>query len=176
MIYSVIGILVIITLIAVRLLQTSGDGMKSLLARWRKPATTVTPTGIVTVAPKKPLPWMKIIGGAILIALFVHFYTGIGFLGLGRYSKTIQVEITTLEGIHVCGIESGKRKFTAPKKIPVILGGDRYDLEEWILVNGTVAKEQFVVADDGCADITFALVSNDKKKSILPQIIPIKFE
>lgn len=88
MMYSVIGILVIITLIAVRLLQTSGGGIKTLWTRWQKTTATATPTGTVMVAPKKPLPWMKIIGGAILTALFVHFYTGHGFLGLGGYSKT----------------------------------------------------------------------------------------
>lgn len=93
-----------------------------------------------------------------------------------RYTKTFELEVATLEPHKLCGVRPGERKFTAPKKIPVIIGGNRHDLEEWILVNDTVAKEQFIVADDGCVKITFALVSNDKKKSIVPQIIPIKFE
>lgn len=136
---------------------------------------TTSPT---TVSPTKL--WAKRIVLAmiviIIIAVIAESFGSSGISGIGGYSKTIQVEITTLESTRACGIQSGKRRFTAPKKIPVIIGGNNHDLEEWILVNGTVAKEQFIVADDGCVEITFALVSSDKKKSIVPQIIPIKFE
>ena len=123
--------------------------------------------------------WIKrllLAGLAIMVIATVAKCSGGSTSGFGGYSKTIHVEIATLEETRLCGVQSGERKFTAPKKIPVIIGGNRHDLEEWILINGTVAKERFAVASDGCVTITFALVNSDKKKPISPQIIPIKFE
>lgn len=138
----------------------------TIRTHFQKPATTapatatpVTPTGTVAATPEKPLPWMKIIGGAILIALFVHFYTGHGFLGLGGYVKTFEVGVRNYDDQKVCGLPNGGgMKFKIPHPFYVTLqNGTSRSLAQDVLINDTIQGEAFEVKD-GCVAMTLSRI------------------
>jgi len=178
----IIGALIVITLVLFRLGQIGDWKWGALWTRFQKPAgvgasaTTPATTGTcVTVTPKKPFPLMKVVGGVILIALFAHFYTGIGFLGLGGYSKTFEVEVATLEPHKLCGIPTGEHSFVVPKgrEVEVFIGKEKTDITSALRVNKTFPGEKFQV-EDGCVSISFAVNEAFQRNAFQRQIIAIQ--
>ncbi len=99
-----------------------------------------------------------------------------------RYGKTVEIEVETLQPQQLCGIRPGERTFSIPQKVFVLIKKSdkemmsNYEVSDYVRVNGTLPKESFVIGNDGCANITFAFSKDFRKKSILPQVIPIRFE
>lgn len=91
------------------------------------------------------------------------------------YSKTLEVEVSSLTPQKLCGVQSGHRKFTLPNKSYVLINGDNYDVTSFVRVNGILPDETFNVGEDGCVDISFAFPSSTLEQTITPQVIQIAF-
>lgn len=92
------------------------------------------------------------------------------------YSKTIPVEVRSLQGQQVCDIKPGTRKFSVPKATYVTIGGEFTEMSAYILMNGSSAGERFSVDDNGCAEMSFAFTSEGLAQPIAPQIIFVTIE
>lgn len=92
------------------------------------------------------------------------------------YSKTLELEVTSLQPQKLCGVQTGNRKFAIPHKSYVIINGDNYDVTSFVRVNRMLPDESFVVMDDeGCVDVSFAFTSSMLGQAITPQVIQIAF-
>lgn len=88
------------------------------------------------------------------------------------YSKTLELKVSTLDPQRLCGVRPGKRKFEIPETTYVLIEGTNFDLTSFIRVNDVLPQENFLVGDDGCVDISYALDGNTK---FAPQFLRIKF-
>ncbi len=178
MISIILGILLVIALVLFRFGQGSYlKEFRSVIDRFKKTSMNNTGASVTPPNPKsKSLPVKQIIVIAILIALFVHFYTGIGFLGLEGYSKTFEIEVATLEPHQLCGVPPGEYSFTVPKgrEVEVFIGREKTDITSAVRVNKTVPNEPFSVKENGCVEISFAVNESFQKNAFAKQIIAIK--
>lgn len=91
------------------------------------------------------------------------------------YSKTLEIEVSSLQPQKLCGVQPGHRKFAIPHESYVILNGDNYEITSFVRVNGTLPNQVFSVGDDGCVDISFSFPSSTLEKTVTPQVIQIAF-
>lgn len=90
-----------------------------------------------------------------------------------NYSRTLELKAASFDPQQLCGVRPGKRVFGIPKIVYVLIEGTNFDLTSFIRVNGTLPGETFLVSDDGCVKISYALDGNAR---FAPQFIRIKFE
>lgn len=94
------------------------------------------------------------------------------------YSKTLEIEVSSLTPQKLCGVKTGTRKFSIPKgrEIEVFIGNEKYDITSGVRVNKTVPGENFEVTDkEGCVEVSFAINEGFQKNAFVRQIIPIRF-
>lgn len=89
------------------------------------------------------------------------------------YSDTLELEAASFSPQELCGVRPGERTFEIPQTVYVLIGGTtNYDLTSFIRVNGVLPGKKFLVGDDGCVRVSFAVNGNTQ---FAPQFIRIKF-
>lgn len=99
-----------------------------------------------------------------------------GFADDFFYSKTLELEATTVRPYRLCGVRPGERKFTIPQKQYIFMDGDNVEITSYVRVNGSLPNESFVVNSNGCVEVSFAFTSKAAGMKISPQVIQIAFK
>jgi len=180
-----LAIIAIIVLIVVRMAQTEigGKVWKNTFTRLNSPAcppatgttSACPPAQTATKSPTKNKVGM-IVALALLAVVGYNYFTGKSTLGFGGYSKTFEVEVTTLRPHKLCGVPAGEYTFTIPFQRHVMIMGDDYDVTSYVRVNKALPNDAFTVNGDGCVEVSFAFNSRALGLPINPQIIAITFK
>lgn len=91
------------------------------------------------------------------------------------YSKTLEVEVSSLTPQKLCGVKSGTHTFSIPRTAWIVLDGDNYNLTSAVLVNWTQAGESFEVADTGCITVSFNFNERATGRTIPTTTLPLVF-
>lgn len=96
------------------------------------------------------------------------------------YERKVEYEVVDFapNKVSVCGIRAGKRTFSVPYPVRMMIGPENYQVDSYLRINGATAGESFKVDDPrGCVLVTFAFGSAGVDlKPGSKQIIPIVFE
>ncbi len=113
----------------------------------------------------------------LVIGALVSFYQAFAGPSLNdlTYSKTLEIEVGTLQPHKLCGVRPGNRKFSVPNKQYVLMDGDNYEVTSYIRVNGTLPNESFAVDKAGCVQVSFAFNSGTLGRAITPQVLKVVF-
>ncbi len=157
-----IGVLVIIVLILIRF--GLGD-TSTILARFQKS------TGESGSSQKSS--WLKPLIWVVGIGIIITILTGKNISGISGTTKTLELEVSSLQPHQLCGIPPGERKFSVPNKSFVMIDGDDYEINTYVRVNGSLPNESFTVDSSGCATVSFAFTKKALGRTINPQILQI---
>lgn len=135
--------------------------------------------GLWTFIHASKAVWYRRITITILvIGALVSFYKAFGgneVMEGVTYSKTMELEVGTLQPHKLCGVQPGNRKFSIPHKNFIRMDGDDYEVTSYIRVNNTLPDESFEVERSGCVQVSFAFTQRALGRSITPQIVRIAF-
>ena len=90
-------------------------------------------------------------------------------------TRTLELEVSSLQPHQLCGVTPGEHKFVVPQKLFVLINSDNYEINSYIRINKTIPNETFTVESDGCVEVSFSFVKSFLEKPITPQIIHIAF-